>query len=140
MPFRLIPLVVAALAVSAFAQTAVTIKQLMLDLIHPASNEILLIINRGGPADEKEWTAVRRSALTLAESDTLLSERRSARDANDWANDAKLLSDAGGAAYQAALAKNAKALASAAESVDASCTTCHKQFRPDVFPRREEPK
>jgi cytochrome c553 len=140
MPFRLIALLTVTFALSALAQTAATMKQLMLDMIHPASNEVLLIINRGGPADEKEWAAIRRNALTLAESGTLLSERGSARDTNDWAKDARLLADAGSAAYKAALAKDAKALAAVAESLDASCTTCHKQFRPDVFPRQEAPK
>src|SRR5579872_342599 len=47
----------------AFAQA--TIRQLMLDLIYPSSNEILLAIYRGGPPDkpkdEKEWAAVRRA-------------------------------------------------------------------------------
>ena len=57
-------------ATCGFAQTtsdssppAVTMKQLMLDLIHPASNGILLVIFRGGPKDENEWAAVRHNAL-----------------------------------------------------------------------------
>jgi hypothetical protein len=49
-----------------------SVKQLMLDLIHPSSNDILFAIYRGGPKDEKEWAAVRRSAVTLAESGNLL--------------------------------------------------------------------
>ncbi|HEY7388334.1 MAG TPA: hypothetical protein VH640_07480, partial [Bryobacteraceae bacterium] len=134
MPFRLI--VLFAVTIAALAQTA-TMKQLMLDLIHPSSNQILLIVNRGGPADDKQWAAVRHSALTLAESGELLARIRST---NDWPKDAKLLSDAGSAAYRAALAKDSKALAAATDSLDASCTTCHKQFRPDVFPRQEASK
>jgi cytochrome c553 len=140
MSFRLIGLLAVTSALSTLAQTAATMKQLMLDLIHPASNEILLIVNRGGPADEKEWAAIRRSALTLAESEDLLRARAGGRNTNEWAKDAKLLSDSGSTAYKAALAKDASALAAAAESLDASCTTCHKQFRPDVFPRQEAPK
>lgn len=119
------------LASSALPQT--TTKQLMLDLIHPASNDILLSIFRGGPKDEAEWAVIRRSALTLAESGNLLRSRGSAQP--EWARDAKLLSDAGAAAYKAAQAKDVKALAAVAEPLDASCTTCHKQFRPNVFPR-----
>jgi len=107
----------------------------MLDLIHPASNEILLSIYRGGPKDDAEWSAVRRSALALAESGTLLTTRGRARDQNDWPKYAKLLADTGAAAYDAALAKDAKALAAVAGPLDASCTTCHKQYRPNVFPR-----
>ncbi len=123
----------ALLATSAFAQT--TMKQLMLDLIHPASNDILLSVNRGGPKNDVEWAAVRRSALTLAESGNLLMMRGRARDEGEWKTDANMLADVGAAAYKAAVAKDLKALASLTESLDASCTTCHKQYRPNVFPR-----
>jgi len=112
-----------------------TMKQLMVDLIHPASNDILLVVYRGGPKDEKEWAAVRRGAVTLAESGNLLMTRGRARDQGAWMRDAKMLVDAGTAAYKAAQAKDTKALAAVAESLDASCTACHKQYRPDVFPR-----
>jgi hypothetical protein len=40
-------------------------KQLMLDLVHPAPNDILLVLYRGGPKDENEWAAVRRGALSV---------------------------------------------------------------------------
>ena len=52
-------------------QPVATMKQLMVEIIHPASNEILLVINRGGPDAEREWAEVRRSAMTLAESGNL---------------------------------------------------------------------
>ena len=115
--------------------TAASVKQLMLDLIHPSSNDVLLAINRGGPKDEREWAAVRRSAVTLAETGNLLTMRGRARDQMDWLKDAKLLADAGNAAYKAALAKDGNALAALAGALDASCTTCHKQYRPNVFPK-----
>jgi len=112
-----------------------SVKQLMLDLIHPSSNDILLAIYRGGPQDEREWAAVRRAGLTLAESGNLLMMRGRARDQMDWMKDAKLLVDAGNAAYKAAQAKDGNALAALAGALDASCTTCHKQYRPNVFPK-----
>jgi len=112
-----------------------SVKQLMLDMIHPSSNDILLAIYRGGPKDEKEWAAVRRSALTLAESGNMLMIQGRARDDGDWMKDAKLLVDVGNSAYKAAQAKDSDALAGLAGAVDASCTTCHKQYRPNVFPR-----
>src|SRR5580693_9953415 len=87
-----------------------SVKQLMLDLIHPSSNDILLAIYRGGPKDEKEWAAVRRSAVTLAESGNLLMMQGRARDQGDWMKDAKLLVDAGAAAYKAAQAKDLAAV------------------------------
>src|SRR5713226_400289 len=116
-------------------QPVSTMKQIMVDIIHPASNEILLFVSRGASQDEKEWDRVRRSAITLAESGNLLMMRGRARDQGDWMKDAKLLVDAGSAAYKAAQAKDVKALAAVAGPLDASCTTCHKQYRPNVFPR-----
>jgi cytochrome c556 len=113
-----------------------TMKQLMLDLIHPASNDILLMINRGGPENENDWATVRRSALTLAEAGNLLMMPGRARDDSDWPKDVKMLVDAGNSAYKAAEAKNAQALAAVAAPLDASCTNCHKQYRPNVFPRQ----
>ena len=124
----------ALIVMSAVGQEAASMKQLMLDLIHPASNDILLFVNRGAPKDQKEWIAVRRSALTLAESGNLLMLRGRARDQGEWAKDAKMLADVGTAAYTAAQARDFGALAALTESLDASCTTCHKQYRPDVFP------
>lgn len=115
---------------------APTMRQLMLDLIHPASNDILLLIYRGGPQGENDWATILRSAVTLAESGNLLMMPGRARDQADWPKDVKLLTDAGTAAYKAAQAKDAKALAAVAEPLDASCTTCHKQYRPNVFPRQ----
>jgi|ERR1043166_753157 hypothetical protein len=113
-------------------QPVATIKQLMVDVIHPASNALLLLINRGGPGGDKEWAEARRNALTLAESGDLLAMRNRAAA---WMADAKLLTDAGAAAYKAAEAKDVKALAATSDRIDASCTTCHKHSRPNVFPR-----
>jgi cytochrome c556 len=119
---------------------AASVRQLMLDLIHPSSNDILLAISRGDTKSDKEWAAVRRASLTLAESGNLLMLRSRARDQADWMKDAKLLVDVGNAAYKAAQSKDANALAALAGAVDASCTTCHKQFRPNVFPPSVSPK
>jgi hypothetical protein len=115
---------------------AATMKQIMLDLIHPSSNEILLFINRGGPKDDRDWAVIRRAALTLAESGGLLMRRAPAHDMAEWAKDARMLADAGAAAYKAAQTKDVAALAAIAAPLDQSCTACHKQYRPNVFPRQ----
>jgi hypothetical protein len=112
-------------------QPVATMKELMVDVIHPAANSLLLAVNRGGPADDKSWAEARRSALTLAESGNLLIMRNAAPA---WVADARLLTDAGRAAYRAAAARDARGLAALADRIDASCTTCHAQFRPTVFP------
>ena len=111
-------------------------KQLMLDLIHPASNEILLTISRGGPASEQDWASLRRSALSLDQSaQTLL---RTGPQSETWSRAARLLSDAASDAYRAAQAKDTRALAAIPARLDASCTGCHRQFRPNVFPPAKE--
>ena len=125
--------VLAVFATAAAAQGP-SMKDLMLDLIHPAFNDLLLLVSRGGPKDEKEWAAARRSALTVEESARLLSGPGLSRNGDEWLRATKLFTDAATAAYLAAKAKDAKALGAAAESMDASCTACHKQYRPNVFP------
>jgi len=115
-------------------QPVATMKQLMLDVIHPASNSVLLAIHRGGRVavmNDQEWADVRRGAMTLAESGNLLIMRNRAAA---WVGAAKLMMDAGTAAYKAADAKDVRALAAVGDRIDASCTTCHKQYRPGVFP------
>jgi len=126
---------IAARAQSEPFSPAANVKKLMLDLVHPSSNDILLAIYRGGPKDDKDWAVVRRGAVTLAESGNLLMMRGRARDQGEWMKDAKLMVDAGTAAYKAAQARDADALAAVAPALDASCTTCHKQYRPNVFPK-----
>ena len=124
-------------ATFAFAQSPsdASMKQLMLDLIHPASNDILFFVNRGDSKSDAGWATVRRGALTLAEAGNLLTTRGRARDQDQWMKDAKMLADVGSAAYTAAQAKDLTALSQLTDSLDAACTTCHKQYRPNVFPR-----
>ncbi|HEX5226132.1 MAG TPA: cytochrome c [Bryobacteraceae bacterium] len=126
-----------ALAATAIRAEGPTMRQLMLDLIHPASNEIQVFVNRGAPTDEAEWGRVRSSALMLAESGKLLAlPDRVPKERAEWTRDADALAEIGTKAYQAAQAKDFAALAALTESLDASCTNCHKQFRPNVFPRK----
>lgn len=120
---------------TSFPATA-TLKQLMLDMIYPASNDLLLLIYRGGPKDENDWAAARRNAMTLAESGNLLMTPGRMRDQGDWAKHVKMLVEVGTAAYKAAEEKNSQALTEVAGPLDASCTSCHKLYRPNVFPRQ----
>ncbi len=113
-----------------------TMKQLMLDMIYPASNDILLLIYRGGPKDENEWAAARRDAMNLAESGNLLMMPGRVREQGDWTMHVKMLADVGASAYKAAEEKNVQALTAVAAPLDASCTSCHKQYRPNVYPRQ----
>ena len=112
-----------------------TMSDLMVSMTYPAANDILLAVARGGPRDDKEWVAVQRSAVLLAESGNALMMRGRARDQGEWIKDARMLVDAGAAAYRAARAKDVTALAAVNEPLNAACVACHKQYRPNVHPR-----
>lgn len=118
------------------AQPVGTAADVMLSMTYPATNDLLLYVYRGGPRDEKEWTAVQRSAVLLAESGNALMARGRARDQGDWMKYARTLVDLGGAAYKAGRAKDSNALIALNEPLNESCITCHKQYRPNVHPRR----
>jgi len=120
---------------SGTAQPVGNMSDIMVSIIYPAANEILTFANRA-PADDKEWIALQRSAVRLGESGNLLMMRGHALNQGDWIKDAKLLVDVGAAAYKAAKAKDANALPALNDQINASCTTCHKQYRPNVYPKQ----
>jgi hypothetical protein len=113
-------------------QTVGTMSDVMVSMVYPSANNILLAAYRGGPQDDKEWLALQRSAVMLAESGNVLTMRGPAGGQGDWAKDAKMLVDAGAAAYKAARAKDANALMAVAPPLNAACTACHKQYRANV--------
>ena len=117
------------------AQPVGNMSDIMVSIIYPAANEILTFANRP-PEDDKEWIALQHSAVRLGESGNLLMMRGHALNQGDWMKDAKLLVDAGAAAYKAAKAKDAGALPALNDQINASCTTCHKQYRPNVYPKQ----
>lgn len=117
------------------AQPVGTMGDLMTSMVYPAANDLLLSIARGGPRDDKEWMAAQRNAVLLGESGNVLMMRGRARDQGEWMKDAKMLVDAGAAAYRAARARDTNALAAVDASINASCVSCHKQYRPNVHPR-----
>jgi hypothetical protein len=120
---------------SGTAQPVGNMSDIMVSMIYPAANEILTFANRA-PADDKEWVALQRSAVRLGESGNLLMMRGHALNQGDWVKDAKLLVDVGAAAYKVAKAKDTNALPALNDQINASCTTCHKQYRPNVYPKK----
>ncbi len=111
-----------------------TMSELMVSMIHPASNNILLQINRGGPDSDAEWFALRRNAIRLAESGNVLTMRSRGLE---WEQASGALVDVGAAAYRAAGDRDVDALAALSEQLDAACVSCHKQYRPDLHPGAE---
>jgi hypothetical protein len=108
--------------------------QIMVSMIYPPTNDILLSIYRGAPKDDKEWAALERSAVLLAESGNVLMMRGHAVDQGQWMKHARMMVDAGAAAYKAARAKDVNGLTAVAEPLNASCIACHKAYRRNVHP------
>ena len=121
----------AALVIAPFALLAqdapLSIKRLMLDRIHPAANTILLATFRGAP----KWSEISSNAKTLQQS---AAELAAENKRPDWSAAANLLAAAAADTAQAALSRNSSALPDIARRIDASCTDCHRHYRPAVFP------
>jgi len=104
-----------------------TMSELMVDVIYPVSDAILYITTRT-PTNEREWNELQGKALMLAEAGNLLMMPGRARDER-WMEDARLMRDAGAAAFKAAKNKDVTALEDLNEAVYVSCTTCHMHYR-----------
>ena len=111
--------------------------QLMVDVIYPTSDAIFYV-ERNPPKNDQDWGVLRTNALTLAESGNLLMMGTRTRDQGNWIKDAKLLVDAGNAAYKAARAKDLNAVVAVNDQLYAACVTCHQQYRPNYRTRLPE--
>jgi hypothetical protein len=107
-----------------------SVSQLMVDIIYPAS-DALFYIEREPPKNDHDWNVIRGTALTLAESGNLLLMGSRARDQDRWVKDTKLMIDAGTAAFKAAQKKDMQAILDLNEQLSASCTSCHRHYRPN---------
>jgi hypothetical protein len=104
--------------------------ELMIKIIYPASDAIFYITTRE-PKTEAEWVELQGKALAVAESANLLMMPGRARDQDRWMDDAKLMLDAGRAAFRAAKAKDVAALDALNDQLYTSCTSCHQHYRPN---------
>ena len=109
-------------------QPASTMSELMVDIIYPASDAIFYITTRE-PKTAVEWGELQGKALAVAESANLLMMPGRARDQDRWMQDAKLMLDAGRAAFRAAKAKDVAGLAAVNDQLYTSCTSCHQHYR-----------
>lgn len=107
-----------------------SVSQLMIDIIYPSS-DALFYIERTPPKTDHDWSVIRGNALALAESGNLLLMGSRARDKDRWVKDAKLMIDAGSAAYKAAQKKDMQAILDLNEQLTKSCTSCHMHYRPN---------
>jgi len=109
-----------------------TMKELMVNLIFPTSNEIFYV-GREEKKTEKDWIDLQTNALMLAESANLLmAENRAAgkQDKDRWMKDAKLLQDVGAKAFKLAKAKDLAGLEALNDDLYESCQSCHEHYRP----------
>ena len=118
-------------------QPASTMSELMVKIIYPASDAIFYITTRE-PKTEAEWGELQGKALAVAESANLLMMPGRARDQDRWMQDAKLMLDAGRAAFRAAKAKDVAALDALNDQLYTSCTSCHSHYRSN-YGRRPSP-
>jgi hypothetical protein len=107
-----------------------TMSELMVKIVYPASDAIFYITTRT-PADDAGWNDLQGKALMVAESANLLMLPAHRRDDARWLVDAKLMRDAGLAAFRAAQAKDVKALDELNDQLYQSCVTCHLHYRPN---------
>src|SRR5262245_54571615 len=114
---------------SAQSQPVGTMSDLMVKIIYPASDAIFYITTRT-PTTEAEWNDLQGKTLAVAESANLLMMPGRARDQDRWISDAKLMLDAGRAAYRAARAKDVAGLEAVNDALYTSCTSCHQHYRP----------
>ncbi len=106
-----------------------TVSELMVTVIRPASDAIFYIETRT-PKDGDAWTVLEGQALMVAEAANLLTFPGRARDDTQWMADAKLMRDAGAAAFKAARTRRVEAVAAVNDQLYESCTTCHRHYRP----------
>lgn len=111
-------------------QPAGTMSELMVKIIYPASDAIFYVTTRT-PATDAEWSTLQGQALMVAESANLLMMPAHMRDEDRWLADAKLMRDAGLAAFRAAKAKDVNALDDLNDQLYQSCVTCHLHYRPN---------
>ena len=105
-----------------------TMSELMVKIIYPTSDAVFYITTRT-PKDDAEWNDLQAKTLMLAESGNLLLLPIYARDQDRWMKDAKLMLDAGTAAFKAAKAKDLPALEALNDNLYESCVTCHQHYR-----------
>jgi len=80
------------------------------------------------PRSDAEWTAVRNSAIALAESGNLLMMAPRAKDSGEWMARAQELVDMSQSAMRAAESKNADRLFVVGGDIYDACSHCHQQY------------
>src|SRR4029078_10949267 len=97
--------------------------ELWLGVIYPSS-DAMFYIQRSVPKNDVEWNELQGKALALAEFGNLMMMQGRARDQAQWMSDAKLLAEAGRAAFVATKARDVDAIVALNQQLVTSCTSC----------------
>ena len=116
-----------------------TINDIMGKYLYPVADEVFYI-GRTQPKTEREWNLYAARMLMLAEAGNLLMMPGRAKDNDRWMRDARLLVDAGNAAYQAALKRDVAALEALNDQMYQACVVCHQNYRPNYRARVPDPE
>jgi len=106
-----------------------TMKELMLNIIFPTSNEIFYV-GRNEDKSIKDWLDLQNNALMLGEAANILMAENRARDKDRWMKDAYLLWDVGNRAFKLAKAKDLEGLKGLNADLYEACQSCHEHYRP----------
>ena len=118
-------------------KAAVTIRQLMAEVLEPASNVYWEAVGsttdaRGtvekAPKTDAQWNAVRDAATIVAESGNLLMLDERARNHDEWMTLARGLIDVGVRARAAAEKHDTKAVFDMGAEVYDACVSCHRIY------------
>ena len=80
------------------------------------------------PVTDEQWSAIRNSAITVAESGNLLLMKGRAFEEAEWKQLARGMTDAAMLSVQAADAKDVDALFEAGGTLYEACTACHAKY------------
>lgn len=128
----------AAAAAPAVAPTT-SINELMVAWVDNASH-VLWDVEKPGfaPKNEADWVEVEDHALQLVAAATLIQLPGTGPSdpvwvqRDGWKTNARLMGEAGRAAFTAAKARNLPALIQANGNLVGTCEGCHKEFKPDA--------
>jgi hypothetical protein len=114
-----------------------SVERLMVGTLEPAADHIwdsvsttisFAGIEERYPRTDREWTALRQSAVRLAEAGMLLMTGNRARDTGQWATRARQLIVAAEETVKAAEAKSPDAILETGEKIYSACIGCHQRY------------
>jgi rRNA maturation endonuclease Nob1 len=106
----------------------------MADVIWESAGAVITLegVQELGPKNQEEWTHLRNSAVTLAESGNLLMMSPRAKDDQEWMRLSQAMIDTAVGAIKAAEARNVDAVFNAGGDIYAVCSNCHSKYLPAI--------